>query len=386
MKSQDFTNSSSGKAIKTPKGYWAFIPTPLPPELGWTSNLVSLVGEAERALAELASIGRNFPEPHVLVRSFIAQEAVMSSRIEGTRASLNDVYHFEANQLSFLDSSSDVNEVYNYIIALDYGLTRLKKLPISLRLIRELHKKLMSGIQNNIWTPGEFRRTQNWIGPAGSTLETAPYVPPPIDEMLVSLNELERFIHSSSNLSPLVCAGMIHYQFEAIHPFLDGNGRVGRLLIILLLHEWNLLSQPLLYLSSYFEKHRTEYYELLLAVSQRGKWEEWLSFFLTGIRDQSREAIQRVQKLEALREKYYEMLSSNRDSMRINKLIDFLIGHPIVTIRQVEEGLKMSDYKIAQRYINKLQEAGILKEITGKSRNRVFCADEILKAIEKPII
>jgi Fic family protein len=268
------------------------------------------------------------------------------------------------------------------VVALDYGLSRLSELPVSLRLIRELHEKLMTGVRGDIWTPGEFRRTQNWIGPVGSTLETAPYVPPPFDEMLVTLQQVEKFIHENSDLPPLVRVGLIHYQFEAIHPFLDGNGRVGRLLIMLLLCQWNLLPQPLLYLSSYFEKHRSKYYARLLAVSQRGEWQEWLSFFLTGIRDQSQEATQRVQRLQSLREKYYLMFAGKRDSVRLNMLLDFLIGHPIITIRQVEEGLKVTDYKIAQRYIAKLQDAGVLREATGKSRNRVFRADEILQAIE----
>ena len=382
MNPQDFLFPSSGQTIRTQKGYWAFLPASLPPVLNWSSNLVSLAGEAERALAELASIGKNFPEPHVMVRSFIAQEAVMSSRIEGTRASLDDVYQFEAGQLSFLEPNSDVQEVHNYIVALDYGLSRLDTLPVSLRLIRELHQKLMTGVRGDLWIPGEFRRTQNWIGPAGSTLETAPYVPPPVEEMMKALDELERFIHASTELPPLVRIGLIHYQFEAIHPFLDGNGRVGRLLIMLLLFQWGLLSQPLLYLSSYIEKHRSQYYERLLAVSQRGQWNEWLTFFLMGIRDQSREALQRVQSLQALREKYYQEFAGKRDSARLNKLVDFLIGHPIVTIRQAAEGLQVADYKIAQRYIVKLQEAGMLREVTGKSRNRIFRADEILKAIE----
>lgn len=381
MDPQDFLSPTSGQAILTPKGYWAFLPASLPPELKWSSNLVSLAGEAERALAELAWIGKNFPEPHVMVRSFIAQEAVMSSRIEGTRASLDDVYHFEAGQLSFLEPNSDVQEVHNYIVALDYRLSRLDTLPVSLRLIRELHQKLMTGVRGDLWTPGEFRRTQNWIGPAGSTLETAPYVPPPVEEMLKALDELERFIHSSTELPPLVRVGLIHYQFEAIHPFLDGNGRVGRLLIMLLLFQWGLLSQPLLYLSGYIEKHRSQYYEHLLAVSQRGQWEEWLTFFLTGVRDQSREAAWRVQALQVIREKYYQGFVGKRDSVRLNKLVDYLIGHPIVTIRQVADGLQVADYKIAQRYVIKLQDAGILREVTGKSRNRVFRADEILKAI-----
>lgn len=309
----------------------------------------------------------------------------MSSRIEGTRASLDDLYHYEADQLSSPAPNSDAHEVHNYAVALDYGASRLNTLPVSLRLIRELHQHLMEGVRGDMWTPGEFRRTQNWIGPAGSTLETAPYVPPPVEEMTDALNQLERYIHEPSEIPPIARAGLIHYQFEAIHPFLDGNGRVGRLLIVLLLCQWELLPQPWLYLSNYFEKYRSEYYARLLAVSRLGKWEEWLAFFLTGIRDQSREATLRVQALQDLRENYRLLLTGRRNSAHLQNLVDFLIGHPIVTIRQVQEGLNLADYKIAQRYAAKLQDAGILSEITGKSRNRLFRANEILKTIEETI-
>ena len=305
----------------------------------------------------------------------------MSSRIEGTQATLEDIYHYEAGEVA---SRSDAQEVHNYVTALDYGLKRLDTLPVSLRLIRELHEQLLQGVRGDMWTPGEFRRTQNWIGPAGSTLETAPYVPPPVDEMMAALHDFEQYIHAVSDLPPIVRIGLIHYQFEAIHPFLDGNGRVGRLLIILLLCQWGLLSQPILYLSNYFEKYRSEYYTRLLEVSQHGKWEDWLVYFLTGIRDQSREATVRIQALQSLQEKYHQTFSGRRN-IGLRNLVDFLFGHPIVSIRQVQVGLNLADYKTAQRHIGKLQDAGILTEITGKSRNRLFRANEILKTIEEPI-
>ena len=386
MNPQDFVAPSTGSVIRSPKGYWTFIPAPLPPALNWTASLVSLAGEAERALTELAVMGRSFPAPHALARSFVRQEAVMSSRIEGTQATLEEIYRYEAGQSSFLQPNSDAREVHNYAVALDYGLSRLETLPVSLRLIRELHQRLMTGVRGDMWTPGEFRRTQNWIGPAGSTLETAAYVPPPVEEMTDALAQLERFIHEASDIPPIAHAGLIHYQFEAIHPFLDGNGRVGRLLIILLLRQRELLPQPLLHPSNYFEKHRSEYYARLLAVSQQGRWEEWLTFFLTGIRDQSREASLRVQSLQTLRENYRLLFAGQRNATGLQNAVDFLIGHPIVTVRQVQEGLNLKDYKIAQRHIAKLQDAGVLREITGRSRNRLFRANEILKAIEEPII
>ncbi len=385
MNPQDFVSPSSGKVIRSPREYWAFVPAPLPPTLNWTAHLVSLVGEAERALAELSTIGKSFPAPHVFTGSFIRQEAVMSSRIEGTQATLEEIYQYEAGFLPASRPKSDAKEVHNYVTALDYGLSRLSTLPVSLRFICELHQRLMEGVRGEVWTPGEFRRSQNWIGPAGSTLENAPYVPPPVDEMTEALGQLERYIHEPSDIPPIARVGLIHYQFEAIHPFLDGNGRVGRLLIVLLLCQWKLLPQPLLYLSHYFEKHRSKYYAHLLAISQEGKWGEWLAFFLTGLRDQSREATIRIQKLQSLREKYHLEFADQRNSVLLQKMADFLIGHPIVTIAQAQKALNLGDFKTTQRYVSKFQEAGILTEITGKSRNRLFRANEILKAIEEPV-
>jgi len=381
MKPEDFSITASGKPIKSPKGYWFFVPAPLPPTLNWTGQLVSLISEAERALAELSAIGKTFSTPNLLTRSFVRQEAVMSSRIEGTQASLEDVYQYEVGQTNLRDA----REVHNYVIALEYGMSRMNTLPVSLRLIRELHQHLMEGVRGDMWTPGELRRTQNWIGPAGTTLETAPYVPPPVDEMTDALDQLERYIHEQSEIPPIVKVGLIHYQFEAIHPFLDGNGRVGRLLVMLLLCQWELLPQPILYLSNYFEKYRSEYYVRLLEVSQQGKWDEWLTFFLTGIRDQSREVTIRIRALQTLREHYHNKIASQRKNTPLYRLVDFLFEHPLVTTRQVEEGLKLTNYKTAQRYIVKLQDAGIVSEITGNSRNRIYRADEILKTIEEPI-
>ena len=381
----DFHPTAPGQVIRASAGYWAFLPDPLPPPFSWSAALVSLLAEAERTLAQLAEVGTRFTNPHVMVRSFVRQEAVLSSRIEGTRTSLEELYTFEAVQLSFLPSVLDAREVYNYVQALDYGLQRLDSLPVSLRLIRELHAKLMEGVRGDHLTPGQFRRSQNWIGSPGSTLETATFIPPPVVQMLTALDQLEKFIHAPSDLPPLARLGMIHYQFEAIHPFLDGNGRVGRLLIALLLCEWGLLPLPLLYLSAYFEANRQAYYHHLLVVSQAGDWKGWLQFFLTGVRDQARIATQRVRKLQALQARYWEQLQAERDRDRLMKVVDFLIGHPIVTIRQVQIGIGARDYKIAQRYIRKLTQAGILSEVTGQARNRVYRAGEILDAIERPL-
>jgi Fic family protein len=340
------------------------------------------VGAAERSLGKLDSLVNTLPSPHILVRPFIRREAVLSSRIEGTRASLGDVYVYEATQFSFLEPASDVREVHNYVKALNHGLDRVGSLPVSLRLIREIHAVLMEDVRGEHLTPGEFRRSQNWIGAPGSTLESARFIPPPVDEMHAALDDLEKYIHASSDLPPLVQAALIHYQFEAIHPFLDGNGRIGRLLIILLLIEWGLLSQPWLYLSAYFETHRTAYYELLLTVSQRGEWENWLAFLLEGVRDQSEDAVMRIERLQRLRRTYQELLRDERAAERLMQAIDMLFERPILNIRQLEAAMKIP-YRSAQRYVEKLEQLGILREVTGRARNRLYQADEVLSALER---
>jgi Fic family protein len=383
MNPENFRNSTAGQVIHHTKGYWAFIPAPLPPVLSWPLPLVSILSEAERNLSKLVSLAGVLPAPHLLVQPFVRREAVISSRIEGTRASLSDLYTYET-QLSFLEPMTDVQEVHNYVEALDYGLERLKTLPVSLRLIREIHARLIADVRGKNLTPGEFRRSQNWIGPAGSTLENAPYVPPPVDEMLQALDQLEKFIHAPSDLPPLVCIGLVHYQFEAIHPFLDGNGRVGRLLVILLLCEWGLLPQPLLYLSAYFDANRQEYYDRLLRVSQQGDWEGWLNFFLSGVSIQSLDAVKRIARLQDLRRVYQSHLQPLRAAGRLLQTVDVLFARPIISVRQIETALQIS-YKSAQRYVERLVELGLLREITGQARNRLYCADEILRAIDAPM-
>ena len=381
MEPKHFRNSETGKVIRAKTGYWSFIPAPLPPKISWSGELVNALSNAERELSRLATLSSNYPFPRILTQPFIRREAVLSSRIEGTRASLVDLYNYESSQLSFLEEGNDASEVFNYVRALDYGLDRLKDLPVSLRLIREIHTRLMEGVRGGNLTPGQFRHTQNWIGPAGSTLETATYVSPPVDEMQDALNELEKFIHADTEIPPLARAGMIHYQFEAIHPFLDGNGRIGRLLIMLLLYEWGLLPQPLLNLSAYFEHYRQEYYDHLLAVSQRGRWDAWLLFFLRGISAQARDSVIRMERLQGIREKYDVIVQADRNVPRMAAVVDFLFARPLFTNRQLSTELKIP-FKTAGQYIEKLIQAGILRETTGYARNRVFQADEILRAVE----
>jgi len=381
MNPDDFSDTTAGRVLRTPNGYWVFVPNPLPPTINWSAPLISALDEAARNLGRLASLAERLPSPRLLVRPFIRREAVLSSHIEGTRASLVDLYTYESTQLSFLANTSDVQEVYNYVRAMDYGLERLKKLPVSLRLIRDIHRVLMEGVRGDRLTPGEFRHSQNWIRPPGSTIESATLVPPPVNEMVQSLDAMEKFIHASSDIPNLVRAGLIHYQFEAIHPFLDGNGRLGRLLVILLLIEWGLIPQPLLYLSAFFEARRKDYYELLLAVSQRGEWENWLLFFLRGITSQSIDAVTRIERLGRLRATYQERLQTERAAARLLQTLDILFERPILSVRQLEAALQVP-YRTAERYIEKLEALGILREVTGLARGRIYRADEVMHEIE----
>lgn len=381
MKPNDFRSLEAGQVILTQKGYYAFVPAPLPPKINWTLPLVSALSEAERKLSRLATLADAFPFPRLLMQAFIRREAVLSSRIEGTRATLAELYTYESAQLSFLESHDDVREVHNYVAALDYGLERLKRFPMSLRFIREIHEKLMQDVRGGNLTPGEFRRTQNWIGAAGSTLATATYVPPPVDEMNLALSELEKFIHTSTDIPTLARAAMIHYQFEAIHPFLDGNGRVGRLLMALLFAEWQILPQPLLNLSVYFERYRQEYYDHLLAVSQRGDWEAWLRFFLRGVNAQSQDSAARMERLKTIRARYQPIVDADKNSNRMGAVMDFLFGRPIFNAKQLAEGVDMP-FKTARQYIEKLLQAGIVREVTGYARNQVYRADEVFTALD----
>lgn len=385
MELEAFRKSPAGRVVRAEKGdYWTFVPHPLPPKLVWTSALVAALSDADRALGELSGLGRSIPNPQLLMIPFVRREAVLSSRIEGTEASLTDLYAYEIRQLSFFAPPADVHEVHNYVRALEYGLERLETLPLSLRLIRETHGRLMEEVRGEYQTPGEFRRSQNWIGPPGCTLNGATFVPPPVMEMHEALSDLEAYLHETSLLPPLIRVGLIHYQFEAIHPFLDGNGREGRLLVTLLLCAWRLLSEPLLYLSAYFAANRQAYYDLLLAVSREGKWEEWLVFFLKGVSLQAWDGVARAGRIQQLREEYRKRFQATRASAKLLQVIDLLFAQPILRVEQIRTALGVS-IPTAQSYINRLEESGILREVTGQTRNRVYQADAVLAAIDEPI-
>lgn len=369
-----------GRHIRVPSGYIAFVPAPLPPSLQWTPQLIRALSDADRLVGRLAGEGGRLPNPHLLLRPFIRREAVLSSRIEGTQATLSELLAAEAG-VSVERSPADLREVGNYVTALEYGVRRLKKLPLSLRLIRELHAKLMAGVRGNHATPGEFRRSQNWIGPAGCTLANATYVPPPPDEMTACLEQWETFLHDRS-LPPLVQVALAHYQFEAIHPFLDGNGRVGRLLITLFLIERGVLPTPLLYLSAFFEAARRDYYDHLLGVSTRGEWSAWLHYFLNGVARQAEDALSRAERINTLLVKWRATVSGAASKVPL-AMVDMLAANPYLTINHVAKQLGVA-YTTAQRAVDRLVALSIVKEISQAKRDRVYCAVTILNILEEP--
>ncbi len=381
MNPENFKNSNAGKCIRSigKHPYWAFVPNPLPPKIELDWELVELLSEADIRLGKLAGAGQLLPNPHLLIRSFIRREAVMSSRIENTQSGLQQLLLFEADQTE-TPHIPDVKEVINYVNAMEYGIKRLGQLPISTRLLCEMHKILMEGVRGENATPGLMRTKQNWIGKPNCTLMDATYIPPPVQEMKDCFTDLEKYIHSKSKEPTLIQCALVHYQFEAIHPFVDGNGRIGRLLITLMLIEGEVLSQPLLYLSDYFERHRNTYYELLLNVSQKGEWETWLKFFLDGVCEQSEDALSTVQKLLKLKDEYAKIASEPKVPKSVNPLIEILFGKPIVSISELMKKWN-SSFPTVKRGVDFLVKKGKLTEVTGKQRNRLYAANEILDVI-----
>ena len=370
-----------GRLVRSSGGYRAYVPTPLPPPLTWDQDLTVSLSAADRAIGGLAGEGRRLPNPHLFIRSLVRKEAVLSSRIEGTQATLGELLAAEADAAA-VRSSADLQEVGNYVTALEYGLERLETLPVSLRLVRELHECLMRGVRGDAATPGEFRRSQNWIGPPGCTLENATYVPPPPSELMACLDSWERFLHDDA-LPPLVHAALAHAQFEAIHPFLDGNGRVGRLLITLLLVEREIIPSPLLYLSAYFEATREEYYQRLLGVTEGGGWEEWLIYFLRGVTLQSQDAVDRIRLIDDLFAKWKHGLARGRSPLP-ERALDLFVENPFWTVGGVAGRLEVA-FTTAQRAIDRLEAAGIVAQVGRRQRNRVYCAEEILNVLEESL-
>ena len=367
-----------GAAVRTPGryGYVAFTPTPLPRSLDLSASTVLLLSQADRALGRLAGAGRLLPNPHLLLQPYIAREALASTRIEGTQASLSDVFDAQARNRR----AGPVLEVTNYIRALEHGLERLDDLPVSRRLLCEVHEILLSGVRGQERRPGEVRSSQNWIGSPDNRPETALFVPPPADDMEQAFDDLQRFLHEDTPIPPLVAIALVHYQFETIHPFLDGNGRLGRLLIAFLLVERKLLPQPLLYLSSYFERRRSDYYDRLQAVREQGQLEEWLQFFLVGVAEEATDAVSRAEALVELRESYRQRLAGDRS--RASAVIDLVFQNPVLTTSRIARALETS-LQSALNLVRRLEAENIVTEATGiPGRSKRWVSTEVLVAID----
>lgn len=365
----------AGRYVQQQADYKAFLPAPLPPQpsLRMDEELTRLLSDADRALGRLDGVTQTLPDTNLFLLMYVRKEALYSSQIEGTQASLDDLLAYE-DDLQSATNPHDVEEVVNYVAAINYGLKRLDELPVSLRLIRELHQRLMQGVRGQHKTPGQFRTSQNWIGAAGSTLRDALFVPPPPHMLVDVLGELELFLHTETNLPILVQIGMAHVQFETIHPFLDGNGRLGRLLITFLLCEKGVLAQPALYLSHFFKLHRSEYYQRLQDVRDKGDWEAWTKFFLRGVRDVAREAASTASKIASQREKHRALISSrlsNASAGSAFKLIEHMHRSPVVSVQSASDVIGRT-YANANQLVRGLEKLGLLEEITGNSRNRRY--------------
>ena len=367
-------STRAGRYVRQPSGYRAFIPEALPPNppLHITNELQQLLSEADRALGRLDGSIQILPDADMFVYMYVRNEAVLSSQIEGTQSSLQDLLAAEAEILT-PNRPKDAAEVINYVSAMNYGLERLSTLPVSTRLICEIHGELLRGVRGSHLTPGELRTSQNWIGPEGCTLLEANFVPPPPSELAEAMSSLERFIHYDTELPLLIKIGLVHAQFETIHPFRDGNGRVGRLLITFLLCQQQVLTQPVLYLSYFFKRYRQQYYDELQAVRDAGSWEKWLAFFLRGVVAVSEQSTDTVQRILALRESHRRVINDNfgRAAGNGHRVLEHIFSRPVVSVDDVQE-LIGTTYPTANNLVARLVEYGILREFTGQARNRAF--------------
>jgi Fic family protein len=377
-------STRAGHYVKQPTGYHAFIPSALPPNprIKFDEGFLEVLSRADRAVGRLDGCAEMLPNSELFVFMYIRKEAVLSSQIEGTQASLMDVLEFEAAARKA--ATKDVGDVFNYVAAMNYGLGRLRTLPLSLRLIREIHAKLLANVRGGR-DAGEFRDKQNWIGPAGSLLKDAVFVPPPPHDMHIALDSMEKFLHAKDPMPYLVRAGIAHAQFETIHPFVDGNGRLGRLLITFMLCEHKILRKPLLYLSYFFKKNHSEYYERLQAVRDTGEWEHWLKFFLRGVAEVAEEATMTARKIVQLREQHRKLVAQSlgRSAGRALILLESLYRQPVVSMSTISEVCEIT-FQGASDIAKQFSSLGILKETTGHKRHRLFAYTRYLALLGEP--
>lgn len=372
-----------GRYIRQPGDYRAFIPEPLPPDppIGIDDEMLVRLSAADRALGRLDGATEVLPNPNLFVAMYVRREAVLSSQIEGTQASLVDVLEYEVDAAR-KGLPVDVAEVVNHVRAMNHGLAMLETLPLSLRLIKQIHEQLLANVRGAHRTPGEFRTSQNWIGPPGCTLQEASFVPPPPSEVLRTMGDLERFLRLPGDMPVLIAVGLAHAHFETIHPFLDGNGRIGRLLITFLLCERKVLRRPLLYLSHYLKRHRGAYYEHLQAIRDAGDWETWIKFFLTGVAEVANEATETARRILQLREQHRHFVSEEIGTTNALRLLELLYTRPIVTARIVRHELDVSA-PTANSLVNEFARVGVVSETTGQRRNRAFSYRSYLSMFEE---
>lgn len=379
MDAQYYADTQFGCPIETPgaHGYVAYLPAPIPRSVEISNENLLRLADAEAALGRLAGAGRLLPHPQLLVGPYLRREAVASTRIEGTQASLAEVFDAEASDLPL---GPDVEEVINYVLAMETGLRRLATLPLSTRLIREMHAVILAGVRGRERQPGGLRTTQNWIGVPGATIATAAFVPPPPDQVGRLLDDLERFVHEEPATPPLVQAALLHYQFETIHPFLDGNGRLGRLLVVFFLVVRDRLPEPLLYLSPYFEARRAQYYDALQGVRERGDFDRWLALFLEAVCAQAADAVTRAERLTDLRERYRaEVQATTRGAA--NQVVDLAFEQPVLTARAVERRLDITR-PAALKALRHLADVGMLVEVSAGPRGQLrWRAESVLEVL-----
>ena len=381
MSMDQLKNSPCGRLVPSVRGQSAFVPNPLPRHIQPSMPLMHSLDEASSAVATLAGVGETIPNPHLLIHPFMRREAVLSSRIEGTQASISDLFQYEAS--GSRRPRGDVEEVANYVEALDHGLNLLAELPISVRLINQVHSVLMRGVRGGEKRAGELRDGQVWIGSAGAPIEEARYVPPPADLVRDLLFDWERFVNECDTLRPLFQCAMMHYQFEAIHPYLDGNGRIGRLLVTLFLCAKKILPTPLLYLSAYFERDRNAYYDQLFRLSATGDWESWIIYFLQGVAEQAHDALLRVRRVRALHEQKRQVLLERRESANALLLLDEIFARPVMTAGEAARLLDVTPAG-ARRILERLEQAGIVVEGIGNRWPKLYIATDLLHVIEAP--
>lgn len=375
-RSGTYTTNMTGEAA-----YRSFRPAPLPPApaLNMDNEFIRLLVSANRQLVYLDTASKLIPNTELFVSMYVRKEALISSQIEGTQCTLDDVLDPESD----INANLDVSEVINYVRASQFSLERLQSLPLCNRLLRETHAVLMEGVRGQEKNPGEFRRSQNWIGAANCTLKDARYIPPNVDDMESSMADLERYINENSDYDPLVQAALIHYQFETIHPFLDGNGRIGRLLVLLYLTEQKLLSKPVLYVSYFLKKNQLEYYDRISEVRRSGNYEQWVRFFLEAVETAATDAVHSISQLSALHDANIAKLPQpRRGSDSVRAVFDYLEQNPIIDIRRTAAALDRS-YNTVAAAVKKLAELNILQETTNASRNRVFAYEEYLAILRK---